>query len=95
MAQQQIAVALQYPADAEVPFIAVNTKGLLADAVLRIAEENNVPVRKDVVLANVLSMHDVGSCVPPETYEALAKIFAFIQKYERRESGTDKKNKHR
>lgn len=82
------AVALSYPPGADAPFIAAKARGRLAESVVRIAQENNIPVSRDRVLADVLSVCDVGSCVPPETYEALAKIFAFIQRHERRGSGT-------
>lgn len=76
------AIALQYPEGAEAPFIALNVRGLVAEKVLQIAEEKNIPVEKNVVLAQTLSMCEVGSYIPEETYEVLAKIFAFIQKQE-------------
>lgn len=82
MKQEKKAIALKYPEWAEAPFISVNAKGFLAEAVLRIAEENHVPIKKDEVLAQVLSLYQVGSYIPAETYEALAKIFAFIMKCE-------------
>ncbi|AEE16344.1 EscU/YscU/HrcU family type III secretion system export apparatus switch protein [Treponema brennaborense] len=76
------AVALQYPAGADAPFIAVSAKGALADRVEALAKELGIPVKKDEILANVLSVCDAGSYVPVQTYEALAKIFIFIQKVE-------------
>ncbi len=83
------AVVLNYPYGTEAPFIALNAKGFLAETVIKIAQENNVPIKKDKILAGILSLHDVGTCVPEETYEALAKIFAFLQKNERRQEQPD------
>lgn len=79
------AFALAYPAGAEAPFIVAKTKGLLAEKLIELAKEKDIPVNQDEALAGVLSMYDVGACVPPETYEALAKIFAFIQRHERQD----------
>ena len=76
------AVALQYPEWADAPFISVNVKGLLAETVIKLAKENNVPLKQDTFLSGLLSMQEIGSYVPPETYEVLAKIFAFIKQNE-------------
>ena len=57
-------------------------RGAIAEKVLRIAQEKNIPVERNAVLAQTLSMCQVGSYIPEETYEVLAKIFAFIKKRE-------------
>lgn len=82
MEQMKRAIALQYPEGAEAPFIALNVRGAIAEKVLRIAQEKNIPVERNAVLAHTLSMCQVGSYIPEETYEVLAKIFAFIKKRE-------------
>lgn len=82
MEQMKRAIALQYPEGVEAPFIALNVRGAIAEKVLRIAQEKNIPVERNTVLAHTLSMCQVGSYIPEETYEVLAKIFAFIKKRE-------------
>lgn len=82
MEQMKRAIALQYPEGAEAPFIALNVRGAIAEKVIRIAQEKNIPVERNMVLAHTLSLCEVGSYIPEETYEALAKIFAFIKKRE-------------
>ncbi|QTQ14357.1 EscU/YscU/HrcU family type III secretion system export apparatus switch protein [Treponema parvum] len=72
------AVALRYPENAQAPFITASAKGLLAQRLLKIAEENDVAVVRDDALAEVLSFQEVGSCIPEQTWEIVAKIFAFI-----------------
>ena len=75
---RSLAVALSYPKDAEAPFITAKEHGYLARRMLAIAEEKGVPVVEDEILANVLSLQDVGICIPVHTWEAVARIFAFI-----------------
>ena len=72
------AVALRYPEDADAPFIAASARGVLADRIVRIAEDNDIPVVRDEVLTNVLSVQQVGESIPEETWQTVAKIFAFI-----------------
>ena len=76
------AVALKYPLDAQAPLIAAKERGRLAKRMIEIAEENEIPVIEDDVLENVLSIQDVGQCIPEETWEAVASIFAYIIKVE-------------
>ena len=49
---------------------------------IEIAEENDIPVVEDDILENILSIQDVGQCVPEETWFAVAGIFAFIKTLE-------------
>ena len=83
------AVALKYPEDFPVPFISIKENGLLAQRMVEIAKENNVPVVQDDLLENVLSLYDVGSCIPENTWYAVAGIFAYIIKVEKK-NGTYK-----
>ena len=78
------AVALKYPKDFPAPFISVKENGLLAQRMVEIAKENGVPVVQDDILENVLSLYDVGSCIPENTWYAVAGIFAYILKVEKR-----------
>jgi flagellar biosynthesis protein len=81
----QQATALRYPQGAEAPFITAKAKGEAAKRLLEIAEECGVPIIKDVSLSNVLTLYEAGSLVPPETYEILASIFAFLTRMEQHE----------
>ena len=84
MNSKKTAIALYYPCDAEAPFILANTKGLLAEKLIKIAREKNIPTKEDKFLADILSVCDIGTCVPEESYEALAKIFGFIIQNEKK-----------
>ncbi|HBB42388.1 MAG TPA: hypothetical protein DEO40_06695 [Treponema sp.] len=76
------AVALRYPENSVAPMIAAKEHGFLAKRMIEIAEENDIPVVEDDILENILSIQDVGQCVPEETWFAVAGIFAFIKTLE-------------
>ena len=75
---KQTAVALSYPKDFPAPFIVAKGKGHVAEKMLELAEQNKIPVIKEELTANVLSLYDIGSYIPEETYEVIAGIFAFL-----------------
>ncbi len=77
---KKIAVALRYPENAQAPFIVAKGTNKHADLLLDIAKKNDVPVVVQVETANILSMQDIGACIPEETYEVLAGVFAFLKK---------------
>ena len=76
------AVALRYPEWADAPYISAKAKGSVAERLVQIAEENDVPVVENAEMANVLSLQSVGSFIPESTYSAIATIFAFIMDLE-------------
>ncbi len=73
------AVALKYPENAVAPMIAAKEKGYLAYKMIETARENGIPIIEDDILENVLSIQDVGQCIPESTWRAVAGIFAYIQ----------------
>jgi flagellar biosynthesis protein len=78
----QSAVALRYPDGVDAPFIMLKTRGELVKYLVELAEERNIPVIKNPALMEVLTLYDVGEYIPPETYEIVAGIFAFIRRIE-------------
>lgn len=84
MKSEKKAVAVTYSNDAEIPFIAASAKGLLAERMLSIAETEKIPIVHDENLSEILSLQEIGTCIPEETWIVMAKIFAFIKKFEER-----------
>ena len=78
------AIALKYPENADAPFITTKEKGVLAKKMIEIAKENNIPLVENNEIANVLSLQEVGDCIPESTWVSVAKIFAFIQNLEKK-----------
>ena len=83
---KQKAVALKYPEGAEAPFVIANGKGLLAKRILEEARKNDIKIEENTPLVEFLSEIQVGSLVPPETWEILAQIFSVILKEEEGDS---------
>ena len=79
---KQKAVALKYPKGAEAPLVIANGKGLLAKRILEEARANDIKIEENTPLVEFLSEVQVGSLVPPETWEILAQIFSVILKEE-------------
>lgn len=71
-------VAIKYKEGVEAPFITAKGTGEKADFILQIAKENNVHIQQDSNLVNFLGNQSVGDFIPEETWDVVAKIFAFI-----------------
>ncbi|MBQ8776851.1 MAG: EscU/YscU/HrcU family type III secretion system export apparatus switch protein [Treponema sp.] len=71
-------VAIKYKDGVEAPFITAKGTGKKADFILQIAEENNVHIQQDSNLVEFLGNQSVGDFIPEETWDVVAKIFAFI-----------------
>ncbi len=73
------AVALSYFDGTEAPFLTAKGKEHLAEKIIQIAKDNSIPVVKNIETTEVISLQEIGEYIPEETYEILAKIFAFIK----------------
>lgn len=72
------AVALKYSEDLPAPFISARGRGHLAEKLVEIADESGIPIRLDDDLTNILFQMDVGSFIPEEMYEIIARLYAFV-----------------
>jgi len=74
-----LAVALRYDrADMPAPRVTAKGGGELAQRILAVARENDVPVREDPDLLELLSACDLGEEIPSELYHAVAELLAFL-----------------
>ena len=73
------AAALRYDAKKDAaPKVVAKGKGKVAEKILQIAKEHNVPIKDDPQLVEVLSTLDLYQEIPPELYRAVAEILAFV-----------------
>ena len=70
------AVALRYDGQ-RAPTITAIGRGLVAEEILRIARDNDVPLYEDMELVGVLAGMDLGEEIPVELYLAVARVIAF------------------
>ena len=72
------ASAIKYEKGYEVPIVTAAGMGYIADKILQKAEESKVAIVKNEELANLLSNVDIGSEIPLELYDAIAKVIAYV-----------------
>jgi len=78
--KKDCSVALSYLWGEEAPIITASGRGAVAQKIREIADAHRIPLVCDPGLAEVLIEADIGSCIPEQTYQAVAAIFAFLQK---------------
>lgn len=59
---------------------ALTQQNSVADEILQIARENDIPLRDDPALAEALATLSVGERVPPELFRAIAEVLAFVSR---------------
>lgn len=80
------AAAIQYDEGRDdAPRVVASGSGYVADRILELAREADVPVVEDAVLVSALMVLELGEEIPAELYEAVARILAFIYKLDKGE----------
>ncbi len=78
---KQKAAALRYNKDKEkAPRVVAKGEGESAKNIIKIAELHNLPIRKDEDLIELLSKIELDKEVPEALYKAVAEVFSFIYK---------------
>ena len=73
------AAALRYDKEKEsAPRVIAKGEGELAKNIIKIAELNDLPIKKDEDLIELLSKVDIDKEVPAALYKAVAEVFSFI-----------------
>ncbi|MEA2017931.1 MAG: EscU/YscU/HrcU family type III secretion system export apparatus switch protein [Campylobacterota bacterium] len=52
--------------------------GVTANNIIKIAEQNGIPIKKDEDLVNMLSQIELNQEIPVELYKAVSEIFSFV-----------------
>ena len=78
--KKDCSVALSYTFGENAPLITASGHGAVAQKIREIADKCHIPLIKNPLLAEVLVEAEIGSCIPEETYQAVAALFAFLQR---------------
>ncbi|NGX26281.1 MAG: Yop proteins translocation protein U [Chlamydiae bacterium] len=83
-----IAVAIEYDEEVEpAPRIITMGKGILADRIVKLAADYDVPVMRNVDLAQTLfEKGEIGDYIPEEAYEAISEILRWLEQLEAEET---------
>lgn len=80
-----IAVAIRYEPGSGAPRVVAKGKGLIADRIREEAGKHFVPIVRDIPLARTLEKAcRIDQTIPPELYEAVARLLAFVMQVGRR-----------
>jgi flagellar biosynthesis protein len=82
--EQDKAVALKYERGKDsAPRVAAKGRGALAERILALAREHNIPVKHDKTLLDALYRLDLNEEIPEELYRVIAEILAFVYRMNR------------
>ncbi|MEZ4598758.1 MAG: EscU/YscU/HrcU family type III secretion system export apparatus switch protein [Syntrophotaleaceae bacterium] len=81
------AVALKYEKGRNAPTVVAGGKGPIAEKILAAAREAGVEVVEDPDLVELLAKIPLGAEIPPELYQAVAEILAFVYRINNRYGG--------
>lgn len=77
-APDTLAVAVRHEAGRDAPRVVASGRGWVAEQILTLAFENDVKVREDADLVQVLSAVDPESDIPAEALVAVFNILAYV-----------------
>ncbi|MBT0879384.1 MULTISPECIES: FlhB-like flagellar biosynthesis protein [unclassified Campylobacter] len=79
MSKIRKALALGYNKDKNnAPKVMATGSGEIAERIIKLANEHNIPIKEDEELCEVLSKLELGEEIPPAMYKAVAEVFSFI-----------------
>ena len=75
------AVALGYNRSQDnAPKVLASGAGEIANNIISLAKEHDIPIKEDPDLIEILSKVEVDQEIPPNLYKAVAEIFSFLYK---------------
>jgi flagellar biosynthesis protein len=73
------AIALTYQnANSNAPKVVAKGAGFMADRIVATAKQNSVPIYQNKTLASMLMAVELDREIPPELYQAVAEVLAYI-----------------
>lgn len=74
--ESQLAIALSYDKVSS-PSVSASGRNEIADEILRLAKEHNIPIHQDKDLAILLAQLDLHEHIPESLYHVIAEVLAF------------------
>lgn len=76
---QKLAVALEYEKGSrEAPRVVAKGRGIVAERIIALAEENDIVIEANPMLAKALSGVELDDEIPVALFEAVAEIIGFV-----------------
>lgn len=80
----RVAAALSYRPGMVAPVVVARGRGLVADEIVRRAREHGVAVQVSGHLAALLSQVELDHAIPPQLFQAVAELLAWLYRLEDR-----------
>lgn len=74
-----LAISLEYTAES-VPKVTAKGTGYVAQQIIDLAKQHNIPIKQDPQLSEMLSQVELNQEIPPILYEAIAQVLVFAYK---------------
>ncbi len=82
------AVALTYDSNRQgAPVVAAKGWGYIADTIIKLAQENNIPLVEDKDLVRILDKVDVQTEIPEQAFRVVAELYAFLYRLNKNRGG--------
>ena len=76
---KHFAVSLQYVRGSDhAPKVTAKGQGWVAEKIIAMAQEQNIPIKKDKDLIELLEKIDVGQEIPESLYKIIAELLAWV-----------------
>jgi flagellar biosynthesis protein len=74
-----VAAAIKYDHQKDdAPKVIAKGRGAIAEKIIELAQKNNIAIKSDPALVQILSKLDIDEQIPVELYKAVAEILAFV-----------------
>jgi flagellar biosynthesis protein len=71
-----------------VPKVVASGRGAVAEAIIDVAAQAEIPIVEDAALVSALLMLELGDGIPVDLYQSVAKILAFLYDVDRNGDAT-------
>ncbi|MBI4383656.1 MAG: EscU/YscU/HrcU family type III secretion system export apparatus switch protein [Nitrospinae bacterium] len=79
--KRKSAVSLKYDIRKDkAPKVTAKGQGAIAERIIALAREHDIPVKEDPDLVQALSQVDIDQEIPPHIYTVVAELLAFVYK---------------
>lgn len=80
-----LAIALKYEKDMSAPVVLAKGRDFIAERIKQVARENKVVIVENKPLARALyPVVEIGDVIPPELYQAVAEVLAYVYRLKKR-----------
>jgi flagellar biosynthesis protein len=76
---RKYAVSLEYDGQKnKAPKVSAKGQGPIAEKIISLAQQHNIPIKEDPDLVQILSQIDINQEIPPSIYKVVAELLTFV-----------------